>query len=154
MINAASIGIAQGASCGLMEPRLAYYCRLSPHNIARENYVVARYVPLPLNRARRAISRGFVFVIDVKCRTVHGVKATPRESNLQLPLCHKSSAREPKRQLRDADVFFGRATCFCRIPGDTINFANHSDSVEMYVCACVCNRCRQTRYTYRRRWCF
>jgi len=45
MTNAASLEIAGEASCGLIEPRLARYCRLSPHNIARENYIITRYIP-------------------------------------------------------------------------------------------------------------
>lgn len=143
-MNAASIGIAR-ASRGLMEPRLAYYCRLSPHNIARENYVVIRYVPLPLNRARRAISRGFVFAIDVKCRTATRRKSDPGELICSYSLRHNSREAKSKRngQLRDVGRIF--RTCVFAEFRDTMNFAIHNGFVAMHVRVRVYNRCRQAR---------
>jgi len=105
-MNAAIAGI----SCGLMKLHLAYYCRLSRK--------LRCYVEL--NRVQRAISRKFVFVIDVQCRTAIrlGVKATPGIQFVAIPYII-NRARESKRNVSyvTVDVFFGRATCFRRVPG-------------------------------------
>lgn len=156
-MNAASIGIA-GASCGLMESRLAYYCRLSPRNIARENYVVTRYIPLALNRPGEQFREDLytLSTLNSERRLGSASKSYPRESNLQLPPWHSyviNWAPESKQ-----NVSYVTLACFSdarRVSAefwDTVNFATHGDFVVMYVC--TCNRCRQARIHRARRWCF
>lgn len=90
----------------LMEAYLAYYYRLSPHNIARENYVVIRYISLPLNRPAEQFTRICILslsILNIERRPGSHKGGPDKSANVithaVTPLCHKSKrqARDPRR---------------------------------------------------------